>query len=442
MLALALASVAIVSAAPAFPLPYLFAAQLVVGSGRWAGLPPVGLGLTGLITSALVLKVVFLAATRSSSPELAPPGGPHRPARSVAVAAGAFSVVLAVSLAWSPSAAYGAEKLCRLVAFNLVPAWLLWFALRAGYMALDRFLAAVRLSLLLVVATGLLGVVAGGAQEVSRVSVGRTDPIAFGALAAAGALLWYERLLAVSGRPRARAAWATVVCIAAVLGSNSKGPALALILSVVVTHVVLGRARPGLRSFTGRLRLAVVPLAVMGLLFLLVPARFVSRIDPAVLATAGKQPGFSESFSLRHRLQHHALSMLAERPVTGTGLGGFNTVEETAYVDRLPSGGLTVLYPHNLPLEVAAETGLVVLTALVVLAGVIWSVLRSPAPRPDGAALVVLAAISALFSGDLSDNRVLWYGLAIHLHLVWASSVRLARPAPASAAPASALGGR
>ncbi len=425
----------IVCVAPAVPLPYVFAAQLIAGSGRWAELPPFDLGFTGLMTLALVLKVVFLASARPSSPELPAPDaaeGPRPPSpTSVAVAVGGFALVLAISLGWTPSPGYGAEKLFRLVGFNLLPAWLLWFALRSGYMLLDHFLAAMRLALLFVVTTGLFGVIARDALEVSRLSVGQTDPIVFGAVSAAAALLWYERLLAVSGQRRVRSACATVICIAGVLGSNSKGPALALVSSVVVTHLILGRGGGRSRSLAGRLGRAVLPLAVMVLLFLLVPARFVSRIDPGVLATTGRQPGFSESFSLRHRLQGHAVSMLWDQPVTGVGLGGFNTVEETAYGERLPSGGRTVLYPHNLPLEVAAEVGIIGLVALVVLSLVIWSALRSPVPRAEGAALVVLAAVSALFSGDVSDNRVLWYGLAIHLHVACASSSGPGARAPA-----------
>lgn len=97
-----------------------------------------------------------------------------------------------------------------------------------------------------------------------------------------------------------------------------------------------------------------------------------------------------------------ALDLLEGAPLQGVGLGGY--------------AATGIPYPHNLPLEVASEAGLVGL-ALLLGVGALWAALlralRPVDPMAIGVWVVLLG--SALLSGDLYDSRglLIWGLLAV-----------------------------
>lgn len=100
-----------------------------------------------------------------------------------------------------------------------------------------------------------------------------------------------------------------------------------------------------------------------------------------------------------------ALDLWTERPVFGWGLSGWSM----AYLHTDERG-----YPHNLFCEVLVEQGLVGIAALLLFLGAVFRNLRAhravvqarlPCLLPG---LVYLISI-AMFSGDLDDDRFIWF---------------------------------
>lgn len=110
----------------------------------------------------------------------------------------------------------------------------------------------------------------------------------------------------------------------------------------------------------------------------------------------------------RSALRQLALETWVESPMFGVGWGGFPTSISNALV-----------YPHNLPLEVASELGLVGLAALALLIGAAASRAWSARSVPVGRAISMLgfyALVVQQFSGDLS-SRLFWLAFAPSLLL-------------------------
>jgi len=124
----------------------------------------------------------------------------------------------------------------------------------------------------------------------------------------------------------------------------------------------------------------------------------------------------------RLTLYRWALSMFAEKPLTGWGLGGWSY-----YVfDRdTPS------YPHNLVLEIAAEEGVMGLTALGTLLFTVFLAIRNVWRRSPDLSFVVpvftFSFLATLTSGDINVNRPLWLWCGVIFALAGIAERRLHR---------------
>src|SRR5687767_8070791 len=98
---------AVWTVAPVLPIAWLVAGHLVIGSGRWAHIPPVGLGLPLLtaVSILLALGAHLLSARGKRTNQMKCPIWPLVPLG----AAGALLAWSAVSLLWSPSWQYGLD---------------------------------------------------------------------------------------------------------------------------------------------------------------------------------------------------------------------------------------------------------------------------------------------------------------------------------------------
>jgi capsular polysaccharide biosynthesis protein len=178
------------------------------------------------------------------------------------------------------------------------------------------------------------------------------------------------------------------------LQSGSRGPLFATVLAVLV-GAFLVRARPGL----GR-ALLFGSLVGVGILVAFSLAPLYSR-DRIVDLLRGNTAGSVDS---RVHLVGDALDVLDRNPL-GVGWGGFQAEAFAGY-----------RYPHNLPLEVLAEAGLL-------FGGIflIWFALlvarahRATVDSSGGTVFALLVCVlgGAMVSGDLNDNRLTFYVLGI-----------------------------
>ncbi len=203
--------------------------------------------------------------------------------------------------------------------------------------------------------------------------------------------LWHER----SKATRALAGWALVVCSISILFTFSRGGLLALL---VVLGLMLVRRPP-------HLWITLAGSAGIILIFLLTPSEYLSRIGnlTQVISIAGSgeaQVSQLEENALRGRLSEMtvATQMFSDYPIYGVGYNNF----ENNYLDYSPEIGLDSRREgraaHSLYLEIAAETGIIGLSAFAFIMTVYFHGLLQSFRRFSQVGLHDYANITAAFA--------------------------------------------
>jgi O-antigen/teichoic acid export membrane protein len=138
----------------------------------------------------------------------------------------------------------------------------------------------------------------------------------------------------------------------------------------------------------------------------------------------------------RDKMLYRGFQLLSEDPILGTGLGSF-----AGAVPNSLSKGNFYQYPHNVPLEIASETGLIgFLLIFVPLVGgwlaLLWGGIQRGSPAIAGVMMIVAVFFTVSnLSGDIPSDRGLWvFGiLAFKLGL---DAYGLRETAPSKSAPA------
>jgi O-antigen ligase len=104
-----------------------------------------------------------------------------------------------------------------------------------------------------------------------------------------------------------------------------------------------------------------------------------------------------------------AVRFWAESPIIGNGIGSFPIQSDFADMR---------LYPHNIILEVLSELGIIGLVLLLALFVFVMRGLKIKGLQKDPVKIIVLmlllnSVVNAMFSGDISDNRVVFVMLAL-----------------------------
>ncbi len=200
------------------------------------------------------------------------------------------------------------------------------------------------------------------------------------------ALLAGARALEARGTARAAAAAAAVLMLVVIAGTET---VTAMAAAAVGLAVLLWRRLPARR------RLAAVVAAVVAVAVVVLATPMARKIDYTV--TRVRQGRWMELGTWRGAAYAAAGSMVAAHPVTGVGLGLFESrsfayQDEATLAERGRQLGLDIGFgeAHNDLLQWAAETGAV--GVLLVLAGAVAAWRRRP---PDGGVLPVRAPLAA-----------------------------------------------
>jgi hypothetical protein len=135
----------------------------------------------------------------------------------------------------------------------------------------------------------------------------------------------------------------------------------------------------------------------------------------------------------RDKMLSRGFQLLAADPILGTGLGSF-----AGSVPNSLSKGNFYQYPHNVPLEVASETGLIgFLLVFVPLIGgwlaLLWAGIQRGSPAIAGVMMIVAVFFTVSnLSGDIPSDRGLWIFGILALKLAFRSKT-VESPAPDSA---------
>lgn len=200
---------------------------------------------------------------------------------------------------------------------------------------------------------------------------------------------------------RAVALAALVVCSLAIVFTYSRG-ALVALLAMLALLVLVRRPRP---------RHLLAAVAVAALLSPLVPDTYVQRMGTVFqkmgtlvgTITQPAQASGIEDQSFRGRLSENlvAARMFLDHPVAGIGLDNYPGRYQDYSQELLIDSRSEERAPHNLYLEVAAETGTV---GLLAFGAILWVVLRG-----------ILAARRSLAGAELKEIRGMIDALTIAL---------------------------
>jgi len=234
-----------------------------------------------------------------------------------------------------------------------------------------------------------------------------------------------------SRRSRILLLGAAALIFAAILLTYSRGAMLALaVIAVLVIRIL---------HISWRTTAVVAAIGIASLIFLprSVTERFltIEQILPAAEAPLHPDSSFQE----RRLLMHVAWLMFADNPVSGVGAGNYSArydeyVDLTSSEAREYADASDLHFPHNLYLEVAAETGLIGLAifAAVMLAAV--ATLREARRRfaAAGDRLMMAAALgmAVALAGFLVTGLFLHLGFPRYFFLFLGMAAAMGRVAP------------
>ncbi len=136
----------------------------------------------------------------------------------------------------------------------------------------------------------------------------------------------------------------------------------------------------------------------------------------------------------RDKMLYRGFQLLGQDPILGTGLGSF-----AGAVPNSLSKGNFYQYPHNVPLEIASETGLIgFLLIFVPLVGgwlwLLWAGIQRGSPAIAGVMMIVTVFFTVSnLSGDIPSDRGLWvFGILAFKLGIDAFGLRVATPSKSS----------
>lgn len=307
-----------------------------------------------------------------------------------------FSVWIGLTLIWAPPTAYAVGKVVRILTV------VLWAYAGAALIVANRPERVARFYYLLVLSAVWLAVeswvvyLSSGAPAPHLERVLGSNYLGIGRVVGLGLSILLAVVL-THGFKKTVIASLTVLAVffsLTLLILGSRGPFLAALLSFLVA------------LFLSRKSLKFLPLLIAAIA---ISIPLVSKYVPLTtfyrLHVLIEEPGGGTSASGRLQRMEDALKQIAEAPILGQGVGSFYYY----YGDS----SLARDYPHNILLELTAETGFVGIFLFAMLISLsLWRIPRrrlSRAPLHFAATLMLVNTFfNAMISGDISDNRLLF----------------------------------
>ena len=317
-----------------------------------------------------------------------------------------FGAILSVSYTYTNAPIYGGTKLFRflLIGVLLFIAPLFILIKEGDFVVFSR----------LFVGAGATTAIALVASLGMRVQDADTDITRIGAGWLVGMALLLLIFYPLSQNPRRQRI--LLICLLPVLVGGSmaaaaRGPLLSLVLCVILGMANLIKVGK-LRSSTA---LMIVLFLVMGVggAYLGLKQFDAEKFNAKATELETMASGGSASGSAAKRLDFYraTLAAIPNQPLFGTGIGSWGIF----YYGSDARG-----YPHNLPLEITYEEGVIGLAAFLFLllamgVALVRMVNASHSHFLVVGLLVLYCVLVSLFSGDLDDNRVMWLWMGVGL---------------------------
>jgi len=372
------ASLAVLLAFPELALALYVVVGDVKGDDRVASLMPVDLTL---VLAAILLVGIALNFLRGKRIVAMPP---------IYFVLLALAVLMTASLSYTPVFEAGLEKLGRFLTVTAIAIVAPFFVLGTPR-AMRRFLIGFAIAAYAICAYSLTDLGGSG-----RLATPSNNTIGLGHIACAlVVLIWFAVVPRFSFPGRLLTYLLLIVPGVALIGSGSRGSAVALVAVIVISLF-----------FYRRLLLDLAFVAAFGCLaipFFNLPA---SSLE--YLATLVRSHSVSGLLSFRGELLEYGWKLLQQHPLLGAGIQGFRYYS--------PNAGL-FNWPHNIFLEIACEIGIpAALLACVLFGGALRESRRQLRDKTSpyfllsqlAAALLLTGIVNGLNTGDINSDRSTW----------------------------------
>ena len=303
--------------------------------------------------------------------------------------------LMIASLAYTPVPEAGSEKLARFLTVTGIVIVAPFFVLGTTT-ATKRFLTGFSIVAFAICGYSLTGL--GGSE---RLATPTNNTIGLGHIACALiVLIWFAVVPRFSFPKRMLTYSLLVVPGLALIGSGSRGPAVALGIVVLASLM-----------FYRRLLIDVGCLLTMGLLVL--PFANIPDSSLEYMGSLIRSRGVSGLLSFRGELLDYGWKLLQQHPLFGTGIEGFRYYSPNAALYK---------WPHNIFLETACELGI---PAGLLICFLFGAALRE-AFRQLGdklspgltlsrvaSALLLIGILNAMNTGDINSDRSTWLFVSI-----------------------------
>jgi len=307
----------------------------------------------------------------------------------------ALVAIMTASLTYTPVFDAGLEKLGRFLTVTGVVIVAPFFLLATRRQTV-RFFASFAVAAFAICAWSLFAL--GGSERLVTPS---NNTIGLGHIACALILIvWFAVLPCFSFPQRLFAYPLLFVPVLALIGSGSRGPAIACAL-VIFGSIVLCRSR--IRDLV-----CVVALGSAILPFARIPGSAIQYLGTLISSRS-----VSGLLSFRYDLLEYGWRLLQQHPLLGTGIQGFRYYSPNPELYK---------WPHNIFLEIACELGIpAALIACAIFAAAVAEAIRqlrdtvSPIfPLSQlAAALLVAGIVNATNTGDINSDRLTWLFLSL-----------------------------
>jgi O-antigen ligase len=255
-----------------------------------------------------------------------------------------------------------------------------------------------------------------GLGQVSFTTAFGSNYIALARAGGLGLLAIAGFLIPVGQRPSVKICLGVmaVLQLGAALSAGARGPVISLVLSSLLFFLLSVRGFPPVRMDRFVWRLAIMACFIAVVLAITAQDLFPTLIFRTHLALAR----VDTSVETRLALYRAAIELWATSPLWGIGVGEFGVALVEEDIRLYPH-----LYPHNIILELGAETGL--LSALIFLTMIGLAFYKgficllcsqSGLSKIVARYLIVVgcfALLNSMVSGDINDNRVLFTLVAL-----------------------------
>ncbi|MFC6705741.1 O-antigen ligase family protein [Flexivirga alba] len=247
----------------------------------------------------------------------------------------------------------------------------------------------------------------GGKPDVStsgRFQIDDANPIAMGRVACIGVVVLALAVFRTRGWRLFVSLSGALICAVASVSTGSRGPLAAAVVAIALVSLLTTTSKSRFANF-----LTLIVLGVAGVVAVLqfAPSSSLERLTAA---------GGGASDIYRLAIARDTFNLAFAHPL---GVGYGELINYLSPNSISPIQGV-VQYPHDILLETAAEGGILAFAGLLLMLITSWRRLRAHANDLVGQAMLglwIFAFGSALTSGDLIGNRLVWLMLGAGLAL-------------------------